>query len=357
MCTPSRWKARLAAACLASAVAASTVPSGFAQDAPKPAAAAAGAAPAVASSQPHDPSIPMLLPEVNVKDVPLPDLIDYLRDIDPAFQAVIAYDPGAKLGEPRIQELRLKNVSAESVLKLLAQTYPRIALQEVRSETGTGAKIWTVRIEADPNSLLGHGSGGGTQLPGGFAPEMEMPGGMGQVPGVVTVVHRLREIVDDIAPPNGGPAERKTALESVLSLVQAALETGGGGGGGGAKRQKSPGVELKLHEATETLIFHGPTEQSGIVAQALETLAPRRTGGDRDRGGAAPGVNTQLRQLSTEIERLRRQVGVLQQAAETKSDPGAKSEGGPAEPTAPGGAPGGLPGDPTAAPRPGAERK
>lgn len=348
MRTTPRWKTRLAAACLASTLAGSTIPSAWAQDAHK---AEPVAAPPAPSSKPQEPSNARLLPEVNVKDIPLPDLIDYLRDVDPSFQAVVAYDSGAIAGEPKIQELRLKNVSAESVLKLLAQTYPRISLQEVPPEKGANSKIWTVRVEADPFSRGAGGMPGAD--PGGFAPGMGMPmGAEGQpMAAVVTVVHRLREIVDDLAPPNGGPADRKTALESVLSLVQAALETSGPGGGGGAKRQKMPGIELKLHEATETLIFHGPVEQSGIVSQTLETLAPRRDGNARDRGGAATGVNTQLRQLSNEIERLRRQVGVLEQAA------GTKSEGGPPAATPPGAAPGGLPGDPAAAPRPAAERK
>jgi hypothetical protein len=360
MHTSPRWKTPLVVACLASTLTAAATPYVWAADGPT-ADPAAAAAP---SSKPQDASTPKLLPEVNVKDIPLPDLIDYLRDVDPSFQAVVAYDPGANAGEPKIQELRLKNVSAESVLKLLSQTYPRISLQEVPPEKGANTKIWTVRVEADPNNPFARGGGGAAGAAGGFVPGIEMAGGIGpegQPAGatVVTAVHRLREIVDDLAPPNGGAAERKTALESVLSLVQAALETGGGGG---AKRQKAAGVELKLHEATETLIFHGPLEQSGIVAQALETLAPRRAGergGERDRF-VGSGVNTQLRQLGNDIERLRRQIAALeQQAPAAKADPGALGTPPPGEPRTPPGAPTPPPPsvDPNAAPRPGVERK
>src|SRR4051794_31099700 len=107
MRTSTRWKARLAAVCLASTLMASAVPVCRGADAPAP--GAAGATPAAApSTQGDDASKPKLLPEINVKDVALPDLIDYLRDLDPSFQAVVAYDPGAVRGEPKIQELRLK---------------------------------------------------------------------------------------------------------------------------------------------------------------------------------------------------------------------------------------------------------
>src|SRR3954468_24195711 len=67
---------------------------------------------------------PKVLPEVNVKGIALADLIDFLRDPDPAFQAVISYAPGVEPPGPIIQELRLKNVTADSVLEVLKQAYP-----------------------------------------------------------------------------------------------------------------------------------------------------------------------------------------------------------------------------------------
>ena len=56
----------------------------------------------------------------------------------------------------------------------------------------------------------------------------------------------------------------KKAIESVLSLLQASLETAGQG----------KGSLLRLHEETETLLFKGSPEQAQLVERALETLLP-----------------------------------------------------------------------------------
>jgi hypothetical protein len=307
------WKARLAAAVVASSLMASAAPICRAEDSAKE--------PATPSTQPAGaPGEQILLPEVNVRDVQLPDLIDFLRDVDPTFQAVIAYDPGAKRGEPTIQEMRLKNVSAEAVLELLSQTYPRITIQMLSGDKAAKHKIWTIRVGPDPRDPNGRGLPGEEGGLFGGAPDGQ------QTP--VTAVHRLREIVDDIAPPNGGAAERKTALESIVSLVQATLETSGGRPG---KVDRKGDVLLKLHEGTETLIFHGSGQQAMLVAQALETLAPRPIDAD-----AATKLN--IRQLSADLRRLQQQVATLQQSAGGHGGPGGfagSPDGGP---------PGGVPG-------------
>jgi hypothetical protein len=246
---------------------------------------------------------PKLLPEVNVKDVPLTDLIDLLRDVDPTFQAVVSYEPGATRGQPQIQELRLRNVSVESVMKLLSESYPQINIGSV-TEDGTG-KVWTIRVSHDQRQPSGPpiGRPGGQGLFGG-----ESGGGGGGVPvqeaGDVTAVFRLREIVDDLAPINGGAAGRKSALESIVSLVQTTLETGGASKPGGFKGAARHEATLKLHEGTETLIFHGSSEQSGLVVQALDTLQPRS---ENNRSTQAA-----LNRLTGEINRLGQQVHMLE---------------------------------------------
>jgi len=335
MRTSRPFKTRLQEVALAAALTAFTAPFTRAADPPKP--DAHDAKPAAPTTSPAGEAKGKLIPELNFKDIALTDLIDFLRDVDPSFQAVIAYEPGTVRGEPTIQELRLRNVSLGAVLQLLAETYPQIKINASADNAGGG--IWTIRVEPDPRVPSGAvGGGGGREL---FGPSgvPGAPGGMEQMPAAVTVVHRLREIVDDIAPANGGDAERKKALESIVSLVQATLEATrdmsadvGVPAEGGVRRfkavksERKPEAQLKLHEGTETLIFHGSPEQSVLVAQALETLTPRAT---RDRGDAA--TKTQLRQLSADVRRLQQQVTGLQQSG--GHDPmQAGSEGAPGLP-------------------------
>jgi hypothetical protein len=235
---------------------ASAVPFALAQDAPKP-------GPTTATGEDESAKL-RLLPEVNLQDVGLPDVIGFLRDVDPSFQAVIAYDPGATRGDPKIQELRLRNVSADAVLQLLAKTYPQISVEAVRDKQG--GIIWSVRVMPD-NRFFDRGRGGGVGGFGGVPRTANAPTG-------VTVVHRLREIVDDIAAPDAKDGDRKKALDSIVSLVQAALETDAAGAG--AKGGGKTDLLLKVHEGTEALIFHGSQDQANIVVQALDALQPRR---------------------------------------------------------------------------------
>jgi hypothetical protein len=203
---------------------------------------------------------------VKVEGLPLVEVLNFLRDVDPTFQVVLA-GPGAQGGGPVIHELKLKNVSAESVLKLLAQTYPQIAVDTVAGDD-QGSPIWTV-VVAGPRP----GEGGIPGVPGvpGFDPGgFEMMGDPGMpAPAAqpVTIVRRLRESIDHLA---GGDSEeaRAKARSAVLSLVQATIETQGGGG-------NAPAV-IKLHEPTDTLVFKGTPFQAQFVDEALDTLLPSK---------------------------------------------------------------------------------
>jgi hypothetical protein len=204
-----------------------------------PPGAQPAAAPAPKAAEPAGKT----LPEISLNDVGLPDIIAFLRDVDPGFQAVIAYAPGIPRGEPKIQELRLKNVTTDAVLHLLAETYPQINIEAVSAggEDGKG-RIWTIRVGRDPR-----------------VDERDM------ALAPVTTVNRLREIVDSVSDNARGAAERKRAMDLVLSLVQAAVETAGRDG---------PPAVVKLHEGTETLVFKGTPEQVNLVQQTLASLEP-----------------------------------------------------------------------------------
>src|SRR3954453_16166330 len=114
-------------------------------------AAAAADKPAVPLPEKPGGDAPALLPEVKLNDVNFPDLIQFLRDVDPTFQAVVSYTPGAAEGGPRIQELRLKNVTSEGIMQLLAETYPQITMNQVPAPDGKH-RIWAIRIDRDPRA-------------------------------------------------------------------------------------------------------------------------------------------------------------------------------------------------------------
>ena len=236
-----------------------------------------------------------LIPKLEIEGIPLSEVLNYLRDADPDFQAVVS-GPGAEGGGPIIQELRLKNVSAASVVQLLGATYPQI---RVNALEGDESVIWTIRVD-HPEMPVGEGGG----FHDGALPDpamMGMPGGPAPAAQPVTTVHRLREIIDDLARDSAGaPEDRKKAREAVLSLVQATIETQGGG--------KTPAT-IKLHEATETLVFKGTSLQASFVEQALGSLRP--VPGD-------PALQNEsrreLRALAAEVKELKKRLNEIQAA-------------------------------------------
>jgi hypothetical protein len=181
-----------------------------------------------------------VLPEVSMKDVNFPDLVDFLRDVDPGFQVMVSYAPGVAYGTPRIQDLRLKNVTAEAVLQLLGQAYPQLTISAAPVADREG-RIWSIRVERDRRA---DNASGGEATPS---------------------VWRLREAVDELVSNKGG--DRKKALDALLSLVQATLEA--------IPNEGAPPV-IKLHEATETLVFRGTREQALMVHAALDSLRTPR---------------------------------------------------------------------------------
>ena len=96
--------------------------------------------------------LPITLPEVSFQDIPIPDVVNFLRDVDPGFQAVVTYEPGVEGGGPRIQDLRLKNVPAGRVLRLIAQAYPQIEVVANMDEGDGAGTVWVIRIKPDPRT-------------------------------------------------------------------------------------------------------------------------------------------------------------------------------------------------------------
>jgi hypothetical protein len=192
---------------------------------------------AAAEEMKHEPS-GTVIPEVDFKNTLFSDVIQFLRDVDKSFQCVVSYNPGAE-GGPSIQEMKLRNVTAESVLELLTTAYPQI-----HASMDSSARYWIIRVEGEPTR-------GGDQSP--------------QAPRVM--VHRLREIVDDLLRRPDAEQSRKKALESIMSLVSNLTEVDGG---------DMNNVRLQLHEATETLAVKGADPLLETVAAALASLRPSK---------------------------------------------------------------------------------
>jgi hypothetical protein len=168
-----------------------------------------------------------LIPELNVQNVALADLLQFLRDVDPSFQAVVSYEGGPQNRGPEIQDLKLKNVSTRMVLSLLSQTYHGIDVNAVDTDEG---RFYTIRVGEQPT--------GGGITSGELARAATRKS---------TSVHRLREIVDTMLAEAGGErtAEtRKKALDQALALVQAAVQTDVSGpcraAGPGARDEDQP---------------------------------------------------------------------------------------------------------------------
>jgi hypothetical protein len=285
---------------LATAIAAA-VPALAQEPAPPGAAAKEGKPAAAAATTPANPARPMLLPEVKVEGLPLVEVLNFLRDVDPTFQVVLA-GPGAQGGGPIIHELKLKNVSAEAVLKLLAQTYPQISIDTVAADD-QGSPIWTVVVGAPKPAGEGDPLFGGAGP--GFDPAMGMPADRSAEP--VTIVRRLRESIDHLAAGDSEEARAK-ARSAVLSLIQATIETQGGGG-------KAPAT-IKLHEPTDTLVFKGTAAQAQFVDEALGTLLPSKENQQAALQKQAEHYAKQVGRLEARLAELERKLGENRDAAE-----------------------------------------
>jgi hypothetical protein len=222
-----------------------------------------------------------LLPEVKVENISLADLINNLREADPSFQAVVAYAPGVEPPGPVVQELKLKNVTAQSVLDVLQQVYPFLEIRTVRvGDERQESEVKTVVVNRDNREKR-------------------------PASGRVTSVLRIREIVDDLEEDEGRKdvaGARDRARSAVLSLLQAALQT-----------TEPAGSSLKVHEATDTVVFSGTGEQAVLVQETVQTLKRPR---DKEvaaavaRAEKAEAALRQLEKLKQELVHTRLELDI-----------------------------------------------
>lgn len=223
------------------------------------------------------------LAEVKLENVPFSEVINKLRELDPSFQVVVAYAPGAERGGPLIQELHVRNVTAQGVLQLLNASYPQLEIQIVHMNSTDMKGVWSVVVNPDPRSERRRETG-----------ERRL-----------TRTHRLRELIDEMKADDTSKDARTRAREAIVSLVEAAVEASMAG--------ETPGAtpSIRVHEATEMLVFSGSTQQSELVAFTLATLATPR---DRKE---AEAEKTRVKNLELEVQGLRDELRRTKESNET----------------------------------------
>jgi hypothetical protein len=201
------------------------------------------AAPAPAAA----PAKPKLLPEVNFNGVSLEDVVGFLHDVDPSFQAVIVRDPDVPAEYPVIQNLKLKKVSINQLMTVLQKLFPYDS-EIIEEETG-GPAVTVLRVHNPEGTGLG-----------------------GPVRPTAVQVFRLADAVDAMVvkagKDRGDQAAMKEATGKVLSAVNALLTLQG------AAASKAPPV-VQIHEDTQTLLVKGTAEQLTSVGALLDTLQPQ----------------------------------------------------------------------------------
>jgi len=168
-----------------------------------------------------------VLPDVNIQGGSVEDLLDLLRQQDPSLQIMVARDPDAPAKDPDIH-LKLKNVTAGDVLKILPVAYPGIELVP-----SNDSPILVLKVHA---------------IPGAVGPPQVV-----RVYSLYTGVQALKAI-------NAYGTDK--ALVDALSLIQAAL----------GQTSQNPAPTIQVHEATMTLIVKATPDQQETVAAAIKAL-------------------------------------------------------------------------------------
>lgn len=203
------------------------------------------------TSPPSDSKQP-IIPQINIENMNMYDLVSFLRDTVPTFQAVVVRDPEVPDDYPQLT-LHLKNVTTDQLIEVLSQAYPSL---EWSSTPGTTIHVLKIHAPADlPTTSL-------------------------HVYSLTPVVSRLQEGPsrpmgaqnnDLFAGVGGQPTtkvatdeqqKRRAALNNVLSVIKAAL----------AQVPEGNGAVLQVHEETETLIFKGTSPQREAVEQVLQAV-------------------------------------------------------------------------------------
>ncbi len=183
-----------------------------------------------------------VIPQIQLNEVTLQVVLDFLQEAAPGSQMVVVYEPGAEQSQPIITNLKLTHVTPGQVLQALGRVFPQL---DVSASDEGGSIIYTVRVRNKQTRETVR----------------------------VTRVFRMREAIDQVAreaadtdgaAPRGG---RPQARNAVLALLDTALQAGG---------NPTP-PQLQFHEPTETLVFRGTAEEASLVDEALAALRPRMT--------------------------------------------------------------------------------
>jgi hypothetical protein len=176
-----------------------------------------------------------ILPDVAFDDVPLNDVVDFLREIVPEFKTMVVRERGVPENFPSVR-VKLKHVSMGQLWELLQRAYPEL---EVEPVAGDPTPIYLIRVKA---------------------PSADSPSAAAAPP--VVRVYRLSPLLAPVAGKPAGPVN--APLDNVLSLIKATLAQAPGHGE----------VVLQVHPETQTLIFKGTLEQKTALEEALAALEP-----------------------------------------------------------------------------------
>jgi len=194
-----------------------------------------------------------IVKEVSFNDTPLDQVIEFLKDACPGFQAVISHDTRYPDYHP-VVTMSLKNLPLNQILEVIAKSLPELRVDKVSSSK---ADVWIFRIRR--------------VIEGG------QPTAAAELPNVM--VYRLSPLI------RANASDRSNALNDILSLVQAALDATG---------SNQPSL-MKVHAPTETLIFRGHPTQLEAVSRTLQALEPTP---------AESGRSKELERAKEEISRI-----------------------------------------------------
>lgn len=229
-----------------------------------------------------DPDAP--LPEIKVEGVTLEDLVQFLQDARPGFQAVVVRDPGAPRDYPQIT-MRLKNVSTMQLLGLIQKAYPQVTIDDTTE--GPGGVVYCIKVIPDPAPQGGGFAGGGM-----LGQRLDLNARYVQVYSLARAVNMLA--AEKAADPKDRAKAGRDATNQLLSLLKAAITQSDADGANAA---------LQVHEETQTLVFKGTPAQQQLIDSVLRAVAPP----DDDARKSATEKLRQMERAREELElRLRR---------------------------------------------------
>ncbi len=199
------------------------------------------------------PVAPMIIPELNIgAGVKLSDVIDTVRDL--TGTNIVVANSGA-LESLNAPVMHLKRVTVQQVLDLITKAIPDVTTEQ--ADNGENP-IYIIHVKSDTPVPPGGGFAG--PMPPGIAP---MAAPQLDPNHQFVAVFPLRDIVDQQMRLQGKP-DAKAALDAVLSLLQAAMDQANAG----------DKASLRVHEATQTLVFKGTAEFQQVLMQTLDALRP-----------------------------------------------------------------------------------